>query len=505
MYNTFEISNPLLPNVLKRTKGASDQYCSFEGTWKIQSNSGSPNLVEHIKTVLLQVSSQFTYQWNLESTPEKSTLNFRNDLGYFQPRNSLYILIHPETLTINPQLIMGKIKWLHFWNIHDFRATDEYHLIIGKFIQISSRTERGLFYGLNSLSQLIKFTNNAIPFQTIHDVPKIGVRAIEINWMGPELQPTFIMHILKLIGFYKINSIIISGEKNIPSRQFELEFANNYLSFGSEIASAQEFERSSFDIQSLDLKGIFNWIKIGFFPIISYDILFKAACLWEGRKIPEVSFIPRFWRNFFFDQLNEAQYKFLNDSKLPICFSNVVTILEKIPITENTLPFASFLVNQYDSLKAILKKNQDDFKQLRESLISFKQSKIHHLEYYEFYILMLDVIEKIIELMDIQQQYQSTLHLIFQSDNYDNLQSSIFADFSFIADDILRILKNLTTPLSNKCQWFLIPNSSKIYKNLFGLQQFQEQIKELSVSIQGFLQYQSKLFQSLKEFRNLLK
>jgi hexosaminidase len=73
-------------------------------------------------------------------------------------------------------------------------------------IKIVSNTEKGLFYGLQTLLQLIPDEGNAIPFTEIEDYPRYKYRGLHLD-VGRHLLPvSFIKQYIDLLAQYKLNT-----------------------------------------------------------------------------------------------------------------------------------------------------------------------------------------------------------------------------------------------------------------------------------------------------------
>lgn len=84
---------------------------------------------------------------------------------------------------------------------------DGYHLNIdGNGIQILSSNERGVFYGLQTLAQIIAGAkNNALPFVTIKDEPRYKYRGLMLD-VGRHFFPmAFIKSYIDVMAAYKLN------------------------------------------------------------------------------------------------------------------------------------------------------------------------------------------------------------------------------------------------------------------------------------------------------------
>lgn len=492
-----QIDQALIPFVSKKSKGTPDQFCSFEGKWQLQANGVSETIQASVNSLIDQVNPQMEIALEMGASPEKSEYNYRPDLGYFQPRQPLYLLFVPESLTINPNLILDKIRWNSEWNIHDFTSTDEYHLIIGRFIQISSRSERGLYYGLQTLEQLFQFSDNAIPFQTIHDVPKTSIRALNIDWMIPDLDPHFIQEILLFAGKYKINAIIFADEAYTPTKQFELEFSKNFLSYGKFLSTTKN---ESTALGEISLPWTRWMIKLGLFPFLSYSLIWRAACLWEGRKIPEASFNSRYWRNFYFNKMNSTIHAFITNPKLPLIFTNLFNIFEEIPLNQYEFPLKLFLFSDVDRLTARFMAQQQTLGFFQKSMDAIKPHVVRNRNYFSLFDPVIKYCYFIQTLMQIRKQSRDTLNILFNSTNYENINDEVYHNFSQIVDHILQGLNGFSDTISQELGWFLQTNSS-IRQNVVGLNPFSTEIRELSQSLNGFLQYREKFFTDLENFK----
>jgi hypothetical protein len=219
---TEKILSPLsyvLPSVTTQNPGVVDRKTSFSETWMIKSNCKSKRIEFHITKFINQILQL------PDSTSNKIKTNFTENVfnlqeiypvGFIAPDTGLFIYFHPPEIAIKLEIVQKSIKWINNWDPHDYRSTDEYHLIIGDFVYIASRSERGLFYGLQTLNQFIKFYENRVPFQTIHDAPKLSVRAIHYDLKANLPNLDYLNWETGLLAEYKINSIVIEWEDKFP-------------------------------------------------------------------------------------------------------------------------------------------------------------------------------------------------------------------------------------------------------------------------------------------------
>lgn len=284
-------SHFLLPTPASISRGSADQSVSLSGTWKISTNCPSDRLKNHIYALpkdisIINPNDQFDFEWNSTNEAPVDEFHDRKTIGVFQPRDPLFLLIQPEGLAIKPELIIKNIQWQNIWNIKNYCSTDEYHLLIGKFIQISSRTERGLFYGLQTLNSLIQFSSNSIPLQTIQDSPKTSQRTILLNIQTDPINDDFFEDLMKKLANYKINSIILQGGK-LTENHFNL-LTSLYI---------EQIQRPEKPLLSSKFS---QWgIKYKSWPILIHNFASQAEATWTG-KSPSPDFAGKFWQNFFF-------------------------------------------------------------------------------------------------------------------------------------------------------------------------------------------------------------
>ena len=208
----------VLPTPASISRGSTDQTVNLTGMWNISSNCSSPRLKKHINALPSKISSlnsnhQLNINWTSANEEPIDEFHNRKNIGVFMPRNPLYILLTPDGLNIKPELIIKNIQWHMEWDIKNYCSTDEHHLLIGKFIQITSRTERGLFYGLQTAQSLLQITNNEIPLQTIHDFPKVSSRTILLNIQTDPINDVFFEDLIYKMASYKNNTMIIQAGK----------------------------------------------------------------------------------------------------------------------------------------------------------------------------------------------------------------------------------------------------------------------------------------------------
>jgi hypothetical protein len=217
---------PILPEPYHQVFGNADKNVNITGEWKIVSNCPSDRLKQHLFntfTHFQKESVDIKYQLTLASESNAANLLNVYPIGLVSPRAPFYLIISPSSLNINSQVVLKTIKWKTEWNAKDYRTTDEYHLLISNFIQITARCERGLFYGLKTLEQLFDTSGNHISFQTIHDFPQLSLRAIHIDLKFFRPHQNYLLWQMRTLAGYKINCVFIEWEDKFPFSE-DLQF-----------------------------------------------------------------------------------------------------------------------------------------------------------------------------------------------------------------------------------------------------------------------------------------
>jgi hypothetical protein len=223
LYDMKQVAEYLLPKVEKVSHGAVDQVFQLEYNFKVKSNCPSQRLQHHLESSFsLVLSEKESSEVNLiydlplhHGTPEKF-LQEVYPLGFIQPHDPLFIIISPSSMNIDPKIIIRHLKWIQEWQAADYRTTDEYHLLVGKFVQITSRSERGLFYGLQTLIQLLRLTTNQIPYQTIQDRPKLAMRTVHIDLKEGCPNILYLNEQIKILASAKVNALLVEWEDKFP-------------------------------------------------------------------------------------------------------------------------------------------------------------------------------------------------------------------------------------------------------------------------------------------------
>ncbi len=85
-------------------------------------------------------------------------------------------------------------------------------------IAIQAKTAAGIYYGLQTLLQLID-ENNAVPCCTIEDWPDLAVRGVHLDLKGCFPTYEYLETFVRRLGAYKINTILIEYEDKFPYRR----------------------------------------------------------------------------------------------------------------------------------------------------------------------------------------------------------------------------------------------------------------------------------------------
>ncbi len=107
--------------------------------------------------------------------------------------------------------------WVNPFSVDNYCSTDEYYLkTTSNSINIRSRTERGLFYGLKTFEQILHLTNYSLPSLEIKDAPKLALRVIhlDLKFIRPPLE--YLKKLIQTLAYYKINAVLIEWEDKFP-------------------------------------------------------------------------------------------------------------------------------------------------------------------------------------------------------------------------------------------------------------------------------------------------
>jgi Glycosyl hydrolase family 20, catalytic domain/Glycosyl hydrolase family 20, domain 2 len=218
----------LVPKPTRISAGKADQTTNLTGNWSIVSNINSTRFktqCERLETRINHLSSnqdntdegnhiKFTKTFN--QITESSKFQDHYPLGLIAPRFPLYILFSPERIKVDPSLIIKNLKWMTEWDAKSYQTAEEYHIICGKFIQITARSERAVFFGIQTLIQLIEQTENKIPYQTIQDRPQHNIRAVQIDLKENCPTKQYLIQQTQILAHYKINTLVVEWEDKYP-------------------------------------------------------------------------------------------------------------------------------------------------------------------------------------------------------------------------------------------------------------------------------------------------
>lgn len=203
-----------------------------------------------------------------------------------QPHDPFFIQILPENLKFDEKIILKGIKWHFPWDPRDYRATDEYDLVITRAIQISSRSERGLFYGLQTVIEILRFYQSKIPFQSIHDYPALSLRAIHLDLKAQMPTLAYLEDQIRDLTHYKINSVVVEWEDKFP---FAGELACIRHPSAFSVPEKDRFLETCWD-HYLDVIPLIQ--SLGHFSYVLKHPEFAALLEFKPDKSREVMFCP---------------------------------------------------------------------------------------------------------------------------------------------------------------------------------------------------------------------
>lgn len=188
---------------------------------------------------------------------DEPTRNIQKQVNDFLSRRNIPIITSANTTVLSINLLQNKAG--------DTIINDAYTLsITNNNIAIVSRTNAGLFYGLQSLYQLIESdTTNVVPCVEIKDEPAYAYRGFELDvcqhFFGVDVIKKYIDAISKL----KMNQFIL---KLADEKAWRLEIKNNskLLATDTENDSENQYQFYKQD----DIKQIIQFAKERFVNII---------------------------------------------------------------------------------------------------------------------------------------------------------------------------------------------------------------------------------------------
>lgn len=109
--------------------------------------------------------------------------------------------------------------WIYPWDVADYRATDEYHLHVDArvpSIRVTSRTERGLYYGLVTLAQLASACPGGLLPCEVHDAPAVGLRALHFDLKAGCPTADYLARETVTWARFKVNAVVVEWEDKFP-------------------------------------------------------------------------------------------------------------------------------------------------------------------------------------------------------------------------------------------------------------------------------------------------
>ncbi len=210
----IQITDHLLPAPREVKPGKAGKFFRLGPGLEYRTNCASTRICSCLETLSVAFNGGKPLQMREEPTPKESSEQY--PVGLIAPETYLYFQISPKHLSVSQDAIFKTIHWNFPWNVEDYRATDEYHLIVSEFIQITARSERGLFYGLQTLSQLFPSSNIKIPFQVVHDQPALAIRAVHIDLKANRPTLDYLKELAEILATWKINTFVVEWEDKFP-------------------------------------------------------------------------------------------------------------------------------------------------------------------------------------------------------------------------------------------------------------------------------------------------
>ena len=138
--------------------------------------------------------------------------------------------------------------WLVLDSNSSIISSDEgYQLIIrGDRVEISARTEAGLFYGCQSLEQLLEDSrdyNRPVPACRINDYPVLSYRAVHFDVKHHLDQMNYYYESIDRLARYKINAVVFEFEDKLRYRRQPLVGASQSISI-DEMAALTRYARA---------------------------------------------------------------------------------------------------------------------------------------------------------------------------------------------------------------------------------------------------------------------
>lgn len=182
-----------------------------------------------LAAILFSLALYTQAQHRLDVVPQPQRVTFKSDstfllghhLGMFDYTEEdvakrLLHTLSSETLKVSRVAHRDDAQILLWFEDYDFTTPEAYRLSTtqgknGKgLIQISAQTEVGLFYGIQTLLQLLYKTNDgqwAIPHVNIHDEPRYAYRGLHLDVSRHFRSVAFIKKQIDAMARYKLNRL----------------------------------------------------------------------------------------------------------------------------------------------------------------------------------------------------------------------------------------------------------------------------------------------------------
>jgi len=125
-------------------------------------------------------------------------------------------------------------------------------------VSILSTTPQGIFYGIQTLLQIIQAKGSTIPCLEIEDWPSLPLRGIHIDlkYQMPKFQ--YLLEIIDTLSYYKINCVLLEYENKFPFKSHPLLPSQLALS-GSEVKRLLNYCKARY-VKVIPMLHSVNWI-----------------------------------------------------------------------------------------------------------------------------------------------------------------------------------------------------------------------------------------------------
>ncbi len=191
------------------------QFSLKKQEFSVFTNCNSKRLIFHIDDMFKEFVSEFKCI-NSEKNERESY-----PIGYYNETHPLSIIFTRSVNSNFPLFEKQNITWECSWEFDlyckDYRASDEYIINVNlEEINIVSRSERGLYYGLVTLFQIVELTGNNLVPLTIQDSPKMHLRTIHFDLKEGIPKSSYLQEQIKILSSFKLNSIMVEWEDKFP-------------------------------------------------------------------------------------------------------------------------------------------------------------------------------------------------------------------------------------------------------------------------------------------------